>query len=99
MKSKKKRKFVDNEIDNDGDEDELYQEVIAGAELFCEEPFTGVKSEYVVRISARVRSKTSVPETSCCIEQEKQSNKHQTTSYKQINKQRKKKEKNDQQTK
>ena len=52
-----------NEIENDGDEDELYQEVIAGAELFCEEPFTGVESEYVVRISARVRSKTSVPET------------------------------------
>ena len=63
MKSKKKRKFVDNEIENDGDEDELYQEVIAGAELFCEEPFTGVESENVVRISARVRSKTSVPET------------------------------------
>ena len=97
MKSNKKRKFVDNEIENDGDEDELYQEVIAGAELFCEEPFTGVKSEYVVRISARVRSKTSVPETSCCIEQEKQSKKHQAINKK-INKQRKKK-KNDEQTK
>ena len=87
LKSKKKRKFVDNEGENDGDGDELYQEVIAGAELFCEEPFTGVESEYVVRISARVRSKTSVPETWCCIEQEKQTNKYQTTCNKQKNKQ------------
>ena len=55
--------FENNEEYGDGDGDKLYQEVIAGTELFCEEPFTGVESENVVRINRRVRSKTSVPET------------------------------------